>query len=252
MTNEPKLPAHVVYERGMDFGTVSCIGEMDEAGWKQIDWNHPLDVDEHVLTATTAAATQFHYANTSHLILCGKIIKQEVENTTADLTKLAVYLSAHKLDDADIWGRYIEQTNASASISKPIMMCYRQLFSETDTLPLLLGMETIGGPAAQTMYEELSHVEEPLFQQITSQLAERKRNETQHAKEALAPEIQNLPLEKQEELSAKISQYSSAIAKLLTAHHPHLTAMNVNEHELKQRVQDNIQQFHTGLGLTPH
>ncbi len=250
MENDPKLPANVVYERGMTFGTLSCIGEMYEPVREQIDWDQQIEPNDSMLNVTRAAATQFHYANTSHLILCGKLIKQELGQTSADLTKLAVYLSGHKLDGADIWGRYIERTDARESISQPVMAYYRQLFSESDALTLIVGMETLAGPTAYVLYDKLQHLGDPLFQQITEQMAEQKRDETQHVVEALSPEIAALSDDEQDNLLAQAARYSSLTESLLTFHKPHFTTAGLDDYTVKQQARKHVQQFYEDLGLT--
>lgn len=235
----------------MNFGTISDIGDLNEAGWEQIDWERSLTTDTKSLAAANKAATQFHYANTSHLILCGKIIKQELGQTSADLTRLAVYLSSRKLDHADVWGRYIERADASASISKPMTSYYRQLFSETDARALLIGMETLGGPAAHTLYDNMANAADPLFQQITEQLAEQKQEETQYVADMLTADIQSLDTETREALNTKALNYSKATESLMTFHRAPVDAFGLDPNHVKQQIHDNIHQFYTDIGLTP-
>lgn len=249
MTKTPKLPANNVYEKGMNIGTTECMVEVNGDVWNGIDWDQPLDTPPDIRAVTTTAATQFHYANMSHLILCGRIIKQEVKHITSDTTKLAVCLAAHKADGTDIWGRYLEKSGAGATLSRPMMSYYRHLFSENDAVSILLPMETLGGPVAYTLYRELQDVGDPVFRQIAQNLATRKQAEIQCVVDYLSPMIQAFPPEQKQQVLREAKQYDTAIDTVINTFAPQFDTVNLDPGAIRNQIQENVQQFYTDLAL---
>lgn len=241
-----ELPMTSIYEQGMKFGTSKCRVEVNGEAWENIDWDAPITTSTEMQQATTRGATQFQYANTAHLILCGKILKHEVKHTSMDAQKLAVTLSAHKVEAADIWGQYLQKTKTGYGINPEMTAYYRQLFSETEALPLFIGLETLGGPVIRTIYETVQDTGDPVFQQITKNLLAQKEQELDIAKTFLSPMV----AADTETAQSSIEQYRDLAEKLLFAHQDDLNALDINVLELRNKILDTVDEFQEDLGIT--
>lgn len=248
--NSTKLPANLVYEDGISLGnTVRSHIELNGDAWNGIDWDEPITTPEPVQRVTTAAATELQYANMSHLILCGKLMSHELPGVDADISKLAVCLSAHKVEDADLWGRYLQKTGAGTGVSQPLTDYYQHLFSEDNALTTVLGMELLGGPVAHTLYTELQHVGDPVFQQIAANLAAQKEAELHTVIEHLHPLTTAADAAQQEQLSRAVVTYTDLIQRLLQTHAPQFAAVGINPEPFQEQTTAAIQQFLTDLEL---
>lgn len=244
-----KLPADAVYEKGIPFNeTVLSRVELNGDVWEGIDWDVAVDTPEAIRQATAVAATQFHYANTAHLLLCGKVIKHELPQTSIDTQKLAISLASHKAEDIDVWGRYLKAAGAGAPVSPELKTYYRHLFSEEDACRLFLGMETLGGPIAHGVYSLFQESGDPLFQQICGNMVEQKDREMQitvdHAQAIFGSADSTA-----EELQATSQEYLSLVTELMEAHKPQFAALDVDMETVHDTIKQRVTRFYQDIGI---
>lgn len=244
-----KLPADTVYENGIPFNeTLLSRVELNGDVWEGIDWETPVDVGGELREAAATAATQFHYANTAHLLLCGKVIKHELPRTSIDAQKLAISLASHKAEDTDIWGRYLKACGTSAPVSPELKTYYRHLFSEDDVCRLFLGMETLGGPVAYGIYDLFRESGDALFQQICTSMMEQKDREMQitveHLDEVMAGDACD-----DTDLQQVIGEYRSLMEALVAAHEPQFRALGIEMDTVHETVHQQVSRFYSDIGL---
>lgn len=250
MTNRD-LPPDNVYERGMNFqAAVVDTVDRPETVRNQIDWDQTIDMQDDVVRAANAAATQFHYANTSHLLLCGKIIKQETAKNTLAATKLAATLTLYKIEGIENWGKYMARIGDGYHISDPLRNYYQHLFSEHDVLPLFLGMETLAGPVAYTLYSTLQDAGDDLFQQLNQCFADQKAQEIDVSQKYLANAIDRLPARKQDALADTARKYLNMANHLLRAHEEDLTTLDIRPSTLQSEMVEATNRFYERINLS--
>lgn len=249
-----KLPSDVAYENGMTCGSGNTQAHPDQDISRNedvIDWDQSMDISPDVRTVTTTAATQFHYANTAHLMLCGEILKHEFERVTADTQWLASTLSTYKVCHADIWGKYIRKTGGGASISAPMKQYFQLLFSEDDILAALTGMQLFGGPVASTIYNTLSDHGDAMFMSLCDHTGDDKEAETQITVERLAPLIADVSPERRAYLSKQSATYKNAINDILQAHEKDVKLIGVDPEALATDIEKSAKKYLGSLGLLP-
>lgn len=245
-----KLPSDRAYENGVQCKeTLLSRVELNGDVWNGIDWNQQLDATGAEQDATGFAATQFHYANTAHLILCGRVLKHELPNTTVDAQKLAISLSSHKIEDADIWGRYLHVAGTCASVGPLMREYYRNLFSEDELPHLFVGMETLGGPVARAVYAAVQDSGDRLFQQITANMVDQKEQEIRIATEHIAPLLDKMSDETLQDVAETAEMYGDLIERVLYRRRDEFTALDVNIKDLQEDAQHHVTQFYQELGL---
>lgn len=245
------LPTNHVYEDGVDLQE-SIFDDLRTTAsvMQNINWDQTIRSSERAGIATQSAATQFHYSNMSHLILCGQVMKHETKRTDVSAQQLAVYLANFKLQGVDAWGRYLGKTGSAEDVSRELKQYFRKLFSEGKVLPLFIGMETLGGATAHAAYTQIQDVGDPLFQDIIDTLLDHKEDELDIAAEYLETEITALSEEDRQALATTAEEYRSIAESILTAHSADFAAVNIDLRDTLQAINTTINEFHRDIGLS--
>lgn len=245
------LPVDKAYEDGTRLGELVLADYENEAlVFQDIDWEQEVDPDGAVQWATGMLATESHYANMAHLMLCGEIIRFGVASDTLDAQRIAVKLAAYKMEDANIWGRYLGRTGAGFSISSALRRYYAELFDEHNVLPIFIGMETLGCPFSIALFNAMQDVGDALYQDIADNMVAQKQDEKAFVSQALEPVISDLSHTHRAAVQDTVTTYRDRATTLLSSHDARLEALNIDSEALADTVRTDIDAFHDDLGLT--
>lgn len=250
MMDPEEIPTNRLFDEGIIFSShlFNQISKFS-VSWEDIDWEQEIDVPEGIQQVLTSAATQFQYGNMSHLILCGKIIKNEAQNTTMDAQKLSVVLAAYRLEGIELWGRYVEKTGAGAIISPELQRYYQHLFSEDDVLHILLGIEVLGGPLVQAVYDRLQGEGDAVFDQIVTNLHKQKTQEIDMSKKFLRQMIRANNHSSQAALEDTFKKYREIADQILESNTAALEGLDIDPGELRLQTSKEIDDYAEELGI---
>lgn len=250
MSAEFQLPVDRVLEQGTRLGALILDEYEETLVYNRIDWTAETASDAAVQDITGVFATESHYENMAHLILCGEIIRFGVESDTLDAQRIAVRLAAYKMEDVTVWGRYLGRTTAGYEISSQLREYYNLLFAETNVLAIFIGIETITGPFSINLFQHLQNVADPLYREITTHLIEQKQDEMAFVQNGLEEVIEELSAAERDAVHRQVARYRERADNLLDTHRDRLAATGVDVDALRQDVHTGIDDFHGALGLT--
>lgn len=246
---EENTPVDEIFRDGVVFSE-HLFNEIQQLrlSWEEIDWEQDVAFSDKEQRVFTRIATQMQYGNMAHLVLCGKIIKTEVDETTLDAQKLALLLAGYKLEGIDLWGRYVRKHGAGAEVSDELQRYYRNLFSKDDATSLLLGIGVLAGPMAQTMYRKVQGKGDPLFDQIVERSLTQKEREKDLLLKYLRPAACSSaqPDEALQELAKKYQSIALNIIKTNTEPVQHL---GLDKATVLKDATKNINAFYEDIGI---
>lgn len=250
MDEDNLLPPDEMYENGIIAGEILESADWPTSVTDRIDWEQSVKLTDAERNACVIAAAHFHYANTAHFLVAGKVI--HLRDTGPDpLTakKLAALLTLYKLEDMDVWGRYMSRIDGGHEISSPMQRYYNYLFNEDKVFSILLAMETLAVPVARTLYETLQDSGDALFQQLTTNLIRQKEEEEQLAVRHLGRLVDQLPPEDQQYATAVADRYCRIAIRMLKEHRRELNVFGINPLILYNDVETAINAFYERIRL---
>lgn len=246
MTDE--LPVESVYEAGIDLSDEQQqYYEAEFTMWnptEDIAWDRPVTTNAAVQRATAEAATQFHYSNVSHLMLCGRLM-----DSTDDirLKRLGVLLSQAKMRNIDGWGMYLERCGEAAGVASFTKEYLENLFDNRDTASLLTGMGVLGGSVGIGVLQHLQRAGDPLFQDIATHVLEQKRRNQQHIEPALTACIDDL--DTLQPLQRDAQQYLFLARQIIWSHESLLQTLELDPEAITSTVLNHATDFYRSIGI---
>lgn len=247
--DDNRLPPDELYAEGVSIGTMADELDRPTPITDGIDWDQSLDVTDDVERACGVAAVHFHYANTAHLVLCGKILYRKAGVSPLMTKKLAATLCQYKLEDIDLWGRYLARVNGEFSTSPLMHEYYERLFAEDDLFSVLIAMETLGCPVARVLYDNMQTAGDPVFQQLTQKMAQQKQEEQELVTHHLRDIVGHLSPQDKQHAVTVADRYCSLAMQLLGVHSDTFTALGIDPDTIQRDVHQAINQFYRENGL---
>ncbi len=242
-----KLPSDLVYEEGIHLGDIVFTRFMAaQELQRDIAWEQDLDATGEMIDASTYLATQLHYMNLSHLILYGRILTFETVGRTFDAQKLVSLLTTYRIECIEAWGRYLGKTAAGVNVNHSMHNYYRELFAEDTALDVIVGTELLSA-FTYGLYEALDGTGDSLFQQIVSQLADRREDELTDVQEYLSSEIAQLDDTQLRKLSTTVHIYLQHLRPVILSSQESMETLNVGTSQ--EHINSALKQFHDDLGL---
>lgn len=217
--------------------------------WEEIDWDQDIGLPKRKEKALTRAATQFQYGNMAHLILCGKLLKGELENATMDMQKLALLLASYKLEGTELWGRYVQKRGAGAEVSKEMQRYYQHVFSEDDGFCVLLGIGVVAGPLAHAVYTVVQDIGDPIFNKLVERSVGQKEREIQLMTEFMTPIVNSDTSPSHRKIDDLAEKYARIALSILQANSLDIHYLELDRDTVLNRVEDNIQEFYQEIGI---
>lgn len=211
-----------------------------------IDWDIDVDLPDEQREALADGATQFHYSNTSHLMLCGRLLEQGPD---MQAKKLALFLAFSKMRSIDAWGRYLGKMSVKTAVPSQTTEYFRRMTEEDDLATLLLGMGVLGGTVGYGVLEVFQEVDEPLF----NQMAEKMMAQKKHNEELLTHYIGNMVETSSEERLQQIKDlarfYRDQSEKIVRAHDESYRNLGIDPEKVAENVLRVTDEFYKKIGL---
>lgn len=220
-------------------------------GWNpstDIDWSVDLDLDEDERNALADGATQFHYSNISHLMLCGRLLEH---GSDMELKKLALFLAFSKMRNVDTWGRYLGKLSATTEVQPQTKEFFQRMTEEDDLPNLLLGMGVLGGTVGYGVLEGFGDMGDPILKQIAESIVEQKRKNEELLVNYLRPLIASMDEERLEEMKELARFYREQSERIVHAHSDSYQALGSEAGEVAENVLNVTDEFYRKIGLDP-
>ncbi|MFB6166766.1 MAG: hypothetical protein ABEJ62_00695, partial [Candidatus Nanohaloarchaea archaeon] len=216
----------------------------DESSWsptEDIDWDLEEDLPEEKNLALSEAATQFHYSNSSHLILCGRLMEQSED---MEIKKLATYLAFSKMRNVDVFGRYLGKNPANAEIAPETKEYLGRMSSEENMTNLLLGMGVLGGTVGYGVLGHLKDAGSPLFSQIAEKVIEQKHGNEDILVNALQNLVDAADDEDMEKMRELARYYRERSEQIVLFHSDLLNRLELDPEEVAESVLEATDRFY--------
>lgn len=244
-----ELPFEDIYTEESDLNFEGVLYKEASGGWSpsmDIDWEQDIQVSAEERDALADAATQFHYSNASHLMLCGRLLEHADD---MDIKKLALFLAFAKMRNVDAWGRYLGRVSAPTEIAPQTKELLSKMSADENLYTLLLGMGVLGGTVGYGVLDKMREIEEPLFRQIADHIREQKR----HNEDLLVHYLEDLVIaaddQETEEIREQAAYFRDRSEQIVLFHGDLLETLGIDPREVADHVLELTDEFYDKVGI---
>lgn len=237
------------YTDSVDMNFEGVLYKEASGSWsppEDIDWDLEIDVSEEDVQALADAATQFHYSNISHLMLCGRLLER---GDDIDLKKLALYLAFSKMRNVDAWGRYLAKMPIRTDISPHTKEYFSEMYADEDLSTLLIGMAVLGGTVGYGVLDHMRDSGEPIFEQIADHIRAQKRDNEELLVNYLGNIVEAADEDEMDGIREQARFYRDRSEKIVMSHSDLLETLGHDPEEVAQHVLDVTDEFYGKIGV---
>ncbi|MCJ7479131.1 MAG: hypothetical protein MUP63_03045 [Candidatus Nanohaloarchaeota archaeon QJJ-7] len=236
---------------GEDLNVEGVLHREADSGWSptlDIDWSQTVDLSEEKKSALADAATQFHYSNSSHLILCGRLLETA---ESMELKKLSLYLAFSKMRNVDVFGRYLGKVSSDTEIAPHTKEFLSEMSGEENLVNLLLGMGVLGGTVGYGVLDYLRESGDPLFREISDRVIEKKKTNEEMLVRHLNDFQDSGGSDAEDSITEHALFYRDRAEKIVLFHGDLLTTLGFDPEEVADNVVKATDEFYEKIGLDP-
>lgn len=244
-----ELPFEDIYSGEEDLNFEGVLYKEASGSWspsRDIDWSQEIDAPEAVREALAEAATQFHYSNASHLMLCGRLLEHAED---IEVKKLALFLAFSKMRNVDVWGRYLGKVNAHTEIAPQTKEMLSKMSADEDLTTLLLGMGVLGGTVGYGVLDKMREVDEPLFQEIADHVRQQKRDNEEQLVHYLQDVVEAATGEEAERIARQAAYFRERSEQIVLFHSDILEAVGLEPQDVADHVLEMTDDFYDKVGI---
>lgn len=240
-----------LYREDADLNFEGILYRESSEGWTpstDIDWDIEIDLPEEKREALADGATQFHYSNTSHLMLCGRLLEQAPD---MQAKKLALFLAFSKMRNIDAWGRYLGKLAVKSEIPPQTKDYFRRMTEEDDLATLLLGMGVLGGTVGYGVLEVFKEPGDPVFAQMAEKMVAQKGKNEELLAGYLGSMVDSSEEERLEQIEELAKFYRAQSEKIVYAHSDSYEKLGIEPDRVAESVLEATDEFYRKIGLNP-
>ncbi len=244
-----ELPFEDIYSGDSDLNFEGVLYKEAADGWspsRDIDWDRDITVDGETREALAEAATQFHYSNASHLMLCGRLLEHAED---IEVKKLALFLAFSKMRNVDVWGRYLGKVNAHTEIAPQTKEMLSKMSADEDLTTLLLGMGVLGGTVGYGVLDEMRSVDEPLFRDIADHVRQQKRDNEEQLVHYLQDVVETATDTDRERITDQAAYFRERSEQIVLFHSDILERVGLEPQDVADHVLEMTDRFYGKVGF---
>lgn len=240
-----------LYREDGDLNFEGILYRESTGGWNpstDIDWDRELDLSDDKKEALADGATQFHYSNTSHLMLCGRLLEQGPD---LQGKKLALFLAFSKMRNIDAWGRYLGKLSAKTEVPPQTKEYFKRMTQEDDLATLLLGMGVLGGTVGYGVLEVFQEVSDPVFTEMSEKMVEQKRQNEELLVNYISSMVDAADEERLNQIKTLARFYREQSEKIVYAHSDSYRKLGIEPDTVAENVLEVTDEFYRKIGIEP-